>query len=77
MENSRIQPGVYRHAKSGRLYRVHFTAKHSEDLQEFVVYETLYENAVSRYWVRPVAMFTETVDVQGTRGPRFVYLPDA
>lgn len=74
MESMHVRPGIYRHAKTGRLYRVHFTAKHSESLEEFVVYETLYDNPTSRHWIRPAAMFTEIVDVQGTRSPRFVFV---
>lgn len=71
------KPGIYRHAKTGRLYRVHFTAKHSETLEEHVVYETLYDNPASRFWVRPAAMFEEIVEVRGQRVPRFVYERDA
>lgn len=68
------QPGIYQHSKTGRLYRVHFIAKHSETLDEFVVYETLYENPTARYWVRPAAMFGELVEVRGVRVPRFVFV---
>lgn len=67
-----IVPGTYRHSKSGRLYRVHFVAKHSETLEDLVVYETLYENSVAKYWVRPAMMFTEAVEVGGQCVPRFV-----
>lgn len=69
-----IQPGTYRHSKSGRLYRVHCVAKHSETLEDFVVYEAQYENSVARHWVRPAAMFEELVEVSGQRLPRFVYV---
>lgn len=68
------QPGIYQHSKTGRLYRVHFTAKHSESLEEFVVYETLYDNPAARFWIRPAAMFTELVEVRGTRVPRFAFV---
>lgn len=34
-------------------------AKHSETLDDLVVYEALYENEKSKYWVRPVKMFEE------------------
>ena len=72
-----MRPGIYQHSKSGNLYRVHFVAKHSENLSEFVVYETLYDNPASKYWVRPAAMFEEIVEIRGQRVPRFVYLRDA
>ena len=63
-----IRPGVYRHFK-GNLYRVLFTARHSETLEEMVVYQALYgENGC---WVRPASMWQETVERDGYRGPRF------
>ena len=62
-----IRPGVYRHFK-GNLYRVLFTARHSETLEEMVVYQALYgENGC---WARPAAMWQETVERDGYRGPR-------
>ncbi len=66
-----ITPGVYRHSKSGQLYRVHFVAKHTETKEDVVAYETLYDNPVAKYWVRPLAMFAETVEIRGERVPRF------
>jgi hypothetical protein len=77
MATSTIMPGVYRHSKSGRLYRVHFVAKHSETLDDFVTYEALYDNAVSKFWVRPVSMWAELVEIRGERVPRFVYVGEA
>lgn len=71
-----ITPGIYRHSKSGRLYRVHFTAKHSETLEDVVVYETLYENSMATFWVRPAAMFSETVEIDGQRVARFCPVTD-
>lgn len=69
-----LPPGIYRHAKSGKRYRVHFVAKHSETLEDLVIYETLYDNPKSRYWVRPLAMFQELVEIDGVRTPRFVHI---
>ena len=71
-----LQPGLYQHSKTGRKYRVHFVAKHSETLESFVVYEALYDNDASRHWVRPAAMFSELVEVRGERVPRFVRIGD-
>ena len=66
-----IRPGVYRHFK-GNLYRVLFTARHSETLEEMVVYQALYgENGC---WVRPAAMWKETGEREGYRGPRFSWV---
>lgn len=67
-----IEPGTYRHSKTGNLYRVHYVAKHSETLEDLVVYECLYENPLSTFWVRPLKMFTEMVTIEGKTVPRFV-----
>lgn len=71
------KPGMYRHAKTGRMYRVHFVAKHSETLEDFVVYEALYDNDTAKHWVRPAAMFEELVEVRGQRVPRFQFVGDS
>ena len=66
-------PGRYRHYK-GNLYEVIGTARHSETLAPMVVYRPLYgEGAL---WVRPHAMFFETVVVDGQALPRFQRLAD-
>ena len=70
---NQIKPGIYKHYK-GKEYRVHFVAKHSESQEEFVVYETLYENPVSKFWIRPLAMFLENVEVDGKLIPRFTFI---
>jgi hypothetical protein len=66
-----VRPGRYRHYK-GKEYRVIACAKHSETDEELVVYRALYGNF--DLWVRPKAMFEETVTVNGTSVPRFTYL---
>jgi len=72
MENN-LKLGKYKHFKGGE-YRVLGIAKHSETLEDFVVYEPLYENKTSKLWVRPLAMFIELVEVEGKKVPRFEYL---
>lgn len=62
--------GIYRHYKNKR-YRVLSLAKHTETLEDLVVYEALYENQLSTVWVRPTAMFLESISVEGYSGPRF------
>ena len=63
-----INPGRYRHYK-GNEYTVLGVARHSETLEELVVYRQEYGDR--GLWVRPLAMFIETVDVEGRRVPRF------
>ena len=68
-----LKPGKYRHFK-GREYELIGIAKHSETLEPMVVYRQLYgEHGL---WVRPAAMWTETVDRDGYHGPRFQYIGD-
>lgn len=66
-----MKPGLYRHSKTGNMYKVYFVAKHSETLEDVVVYEALYENDKSKYWVRPLSMFEEFVELEGKKVPRF------
>ena len=66
-----IKPGKYRHFK-GNFYEVIGTASHSETLEPMVVYRALYGE--KGLWVRPAAMWTETVDKNGYHGPRFTYI---
>lgn len=68
--NIKIAPGIYQHYK-GNKYEVLFIVKHSETLEEMVVYKTLYQNDISQYWVRPIEMFKENVEVDGKSIPRF------
>ena len=70
---STIKPGRYRHFK-GSEYEVIGTARHSETLEEMVVYRALYGDG--GLWVRPAAMWSETVERDGYCGPRFI-LEDA
>ncbi|NCE64881.1 DUF1653 domain-containing protein [Pseudoflavonifractor sp. 524-17] len=71
MKACSIRPGRYRHFKGGE-YRVLFTARHSESGEWMVVYQALYGEG--GYWVRPAAMWSETVEREGTPVPRFCYL---
>ncbi|NII10099.1 DUF1653 domain-containing protein [Oleiagrimonas sp. C23AA] len=68
MTATSITPGLYRHYKGGQ-YRVFGTARHSENEQHLVVYQALYGER--GLWVRPAAMFAETVEVDGHTRPRF------
>ena len=68
-----IQPGRYRHFK-GNEYEVIGTARHSETLEEMVVYRAEYGNG--SLWVRPLSMFTESVTVNGRTVLRFAPVTD-
>lgn len=62
------EPGLYRHFKGG-LYEVVGRVRHSETLEEMVLYRALYGER--GLWVRPRAMFLEAVTDAGTDRPRF------
>lgn len=66
--------GKYRHSKTGKLYIVIGIAKHSETLEDLVVYETMYENPLSKLWVRPMKMFLEDIILEGKKVPRFQFI---
>ena len=66
-----IKIGKYRHFKGGE-YEVLYLAKHSETLEQMVVYRALYgEMGV---WVRPASMWNETVERGGKVYKRFTYI---
>jgi hypothetical protein len=68
-----ITPGRYRHFK-GNEYTVVGIARHSETLEPHVVYRQEYGDG--GLWVRPAAMFAETVEHEGRNVPRFERLGD-
>ena len=68
------QPGIYRHYK-GNDYHLLEIATRSETGERVAVYRPQYgERAL---WVRPLAMWDETVDVDGQAVPRFRFLHPA
>ena len=67
-------PGLYRHYK-GNLYEVIETVRHSETLEPMTLYRAL--SGERGLWVRPAAMFLETVEIDGALTPRFSRLGDA
>ena len=66
-----LKPGLYRHYK-GNDYYVFQVAHHSETREPLVVYQCLYGDY--SWWVRPLAMFTETVEIDGEAIPRFQFV---
>jgi hypothetical protein len=85
MMTSTIKKGLYRHYK-GKNYEVIDVARHSETQEVLVVYKALYETKFGEapgtespwgkeiLWVRPLAMFSEHVNVDGKSVPRFLYV---
>ena len=68
-----LKPGKYRHFKGGE-YELIGIASHSETLEPMVVYRALYGEG--GLWVRPAAMWNETVERDGKVFLRFTYIGD-
>ena len=68
-----IRPGHYRHFK-GNEYEVLFLATHSETEESMVVYRALYGD--HGVWVRPAAMWNDTVERDGKTFQRFIYIEE-
>lgn len=65
-----LKPGKYRHFK-GNMYEVILVARHSETEEPMVVYRCEKDGS---YWVRPLTMFTEQVEVAGGFKDRFEFI---
>lgn len=71
--NNQVELGKYRHFK-GNEYKVLGVAKHSETLEEMVVYQALYgEYGI---WVRPLSMWNEEITRDGKTFKRFEKIED-
>ncbi|MDO9316843.1 MAG: DUF1653 domain-containing protein [Pseudomonadota bacterium] len=68
-----IKAGIYRHYKNN-LYQVIGVARHSETEEEHVVYRPLYGDR--GLWIRPLAMFDETIEVDGRPIKRFTFVEE-
>ena len=67
-----VKLGKYKHYK-GKVCKVIGFAKHTETLEEFVVYFDL-SDSKENLWIRPKKMFLEKVNVNGKEVPRFGYI---
>jgi hypothetical protein len=67
-----IKLGKYQHYK-GKFYEVLGVARHSETLEELVMYKALYDSefGYGSLWARPKEMFIENVMIDGKEVPRF------
>ena len=72
-DDVKVKNGIYQHYK-GNKYEVIGVAKNSETFEDFVVYRALYDNKISKLWVRPLKMFTETIENDGKEIERFKYI---
>ncbi len=71
---SAIPRGTYRHYKN-KLYKVFGTVTHSENEEELVLYAPMGQDAgEARLWVRPLGMFTESVETENGLVPRFAFV---
>lgn len=71
-----LKLGKYQHYK-GKSYKVIGVARHSETLEELVVYQALHDSKEfgrKALWVRPKSMFLGTVNIEGKEVPRFKYI---
>ena len=67
----KVKLGKYRHFK-GNEYEVIGIGKHSETLEEMVIYKALYNDG--EYWIRPASMWNEKVERDGKIFKRFTYI---
>lgn len=69
-----VKRGVYMHFR-GKEYEVLGTARHSETLEDFVVYRALYRG--EELWIRPKKMFLEKATKDGKEVPRFEFVRES
>ena len=74
MSEKALQQGLYQHYK-GKQYEVIDLVRHSETEETMVLYRALYGE--KGLWVRPLGMFTEHVNIEGTCMPRFEYIGES
>ncbi len=74
MSNINIPKGIYKHFK-GHVYKVIGIAKHSESLEEQVIYVSIDDE--TDLWVRPATMFLDMIERDGKRFQRFEFLGDS
>ncbi len=68
-----MKKGIYKHYK-GNKYELLYIARHSETLEDMVVYKALYGDG--DIWVRPASMWDEMVEIDGKAVPRFKFIEE-
>ncbi len=68
-----MKKGIYQHYK-GNKYELLYIARHSETLEDMVVYRALYGDG--DIWVRPAYMWDEEVEADGKTVPRFKFIEE-
>ncbi len=71
MSESEITIGTLFEHYKGKRYKFLGIVRHSETLEELVLYEALYENKLGNIWVRPKKMFFESILIDGKQTRRF------
>ena len=72
----KVKIGKYKHFK-GKEYEVIGVARHSETLEELVIYKALYESeefGKNAIWARPISMFSDMKMIDGKEVPRFEFI---
>ena len=77
-----IKPGqIYKHTQTQTEYRIVSIAKFQApdeypdlDMIDVVVYDSLYDNPISKFWVRPLKDFTEEIEIDGKKVTRFQFI---
>lgn len=80
MQDIQFKMGKYRHYRNRKLYEILAVGRHTENMEPVVVYKGLYTCDTfgpNPIWIRPVSMFMETVDHEGTQVPRFEFIESA
>ncbi len=68
-EAKSLQKGALYVHYSGKRYQVLSVGRHSETLEECVVYKALYDG--QDIWIRPLSMFLESIEIDGNTQLRF------